>query len=326
MGNKCPSCLPKETLSMTLNLSDTAELSTIRDWVRWGASRFAEAGLFFGHGTDNAFDESLALVLHALHLDHSLPPDFLDTRITAAERAQVLAYLRRRLEEHLPAAYITHEAHFAGLSFYVNQNVLVPRSPIAELIEAGFSPWLDQDRETLDILDLCTGSGCIAVACARYLPQARVDASDISPLALEVARVNVERHGVENQVSLYRSDVFDELPGRQYDLIVSNPPYVSLEEMQGLPEEFRHEPALGLEAGEDGMDIVARILREGGRFLKPGGIMIVEVGDSMGHLVERYPRVPFLWLDFERGGHGVFLLTAEQLNEYQDIFLEECDS
>jgi ribosomal protein L3 glutamine methyltransferase len=310
---------------MALNLSDTAELSTIRDWVRWGASCFAEAGLFFGHGTDNAFDESLALVLHALHLDHSLPADFLDTRITAGEREQVLGYLRQRIEEHVPAAYITHEAHFAGLSFYVNENVLVPRSPIAELIENGFSPWLP-DTDDLEILDLCTGSGCIAIACARYLPHARVDASDISPLALDVARVNVERHGVEGQLSLYRSDVFDELPRREYDLIVSNPPYVSLEEMQGLPEEFRHEPALGLEAGPDGMDIVARILCQGASRLKPGGIMIVEVGDSMGYLVERYPEVPFLWLEFERGGHGVFLLTAEQLNDYQDIFLEECDS
>ncbi|BAO45331.1 50S ribosomal protein L3 N(5)-glutamine methyltransferase [Thiolapillus brandeum] len=310
---------------MALNLSDTAELSTIRDWVRWGASRFTEAGLFFGHGTDNAFDESLALVLHALHLDHSLPGDFLDTRITASEGEQVLDYLRQRIEGHVPAAYITHEAHFAGLSFYVNENVLVPRSPIAELIEAGFSPWLP-DADELDILDLCTGSGCIAIACSLYLPQARVDASDISPLALDVARVNMERHEVEDRVNLYRSDVFDDLPSREYDLIVSNPPYVSVEEMQGLPEEFRHEPALGLEAGQDGMDIVARILCQGSHFLKPGGIMIVEVGDSMGYLMERYPEVPFLWLDFERGGHGVFLLTAEQLMEYQDTFLEECES
>ncbi|WP_456447356.1 50S ribosomal protein L3 N(5)-glutamine methyltransferase [Thiolapillus sp.] len=310
---------------MALNLSDTAELSSIRDWVRWGASRFTEAGLFFGHGTDNAFDESLALVLHALHLDHSLPPDFLDAHITASEREQVLAYLRERIETHVPAAYITHEAHFAGLTFYVNENVLVPRSPIAELIEAEFSPWL-APGDDLEILDLCTGSGCIAIACAHYLPHARVDASDISPLALDVARVNVERHQVEDQLHLFRSDVFDELPHRQYDLIVSNPPYVSEEEMLGLPEEFRHEPALGLEAGADGMDIVAHILCQGGAYLKPGGIMIVEVGDSMGHLMERYPQVPFMWLEFERGGHGVFLLTAEQLNEYQDIFLEECDS
>ncbi|WP_456418091.1 50S ribosomal protein L3 N(5)-glutamine methyltransferase [Thiolapillus sp.] len=308
-----------------MNLSDLNELTSIRDWVRWGASRFAEAGLFFGHGTDNAFDESLALVLHALHLDHSLPRDFLDTRLTRKEKEQVLGYLRQRLNEHVPAAYITHEAHFAGLSFYVNENVLVPRSPIAELIEAGFEPWLQADDE-LQILDLCTGSGCIAIACAHYLPHARVDASDISPSALEVASVNIERHQLQEQVALYRSDLFDELPGRQYDLIVSNPPYVSTEEMQTLPEEFQHEPALGLEAGEDGMDIAARILQEGRRFLKPGGIMIVEVGDSMEYLLARYPQVPFLWLDFERGGHGVFLLTAEQLQQYQEVFLEERES
>ncbi|WP_456413922.1 50S ribosomal protein L3 N(5)-glutamine methyltransferase [Thiolapillus sp.] len=308
-----------------MNLSDLNELTSIRDWVRWGASRFAEAGLFFGHGTDNAFDESLALVLHALHLDHSLPRDFLDTRLTRKEKEQVLGYLRQRLNEHVPAAYITHEAHFAGLSFYVNENVLVPRSPIAELIEAGFEPWLQADDE-LQILDLCTGSGCIAIACAHYLPHARVDASDISPSALEVASVNIERHQLQEQVALYRSDLFDELPGHQYDLIVSNPPYVSTEEMQTLPDEFQHEPALGLEAGEDGMDIVARILQEGRRFLKPGGIMIVEVGDSMEYLLARYPQVPFLWLDFERGGHGVFLLTAEQLQQYQEVFLEECES
>ncbi len=308
-----------------MNLSDLGELSTIRDWVRWGASRFSEAGLFFGHGTDNAFDESLALVLHALHLDHSLPRDFLDTRLTHKEKEQVLAYLLQRLEEHVPAAYITHEAHFAGLSFYVNENVLVPRSPIAELIEARFEPWLQTD-EDLHVLDLCTGSGCIAIACAHYLPEALVDASDISPSALEVARVNVERHQLQEQVVLYRSDLFDDLPERQYDLIVSNPPYVSMEEMQTLPDEFQHEPALGLEAGEDGMDIVARILCQGRHYLRPGGIMVVEVGESMGHLMDRYPQVPFLWLDFECGGHGVFLLTAEQLQQYEEFFLEECES
>ncbi|WP_456377312.1 50S ribosomal protein L3 N(5)-glutamine methyltransferase [Thiolapillus sp.] len=308
-----------------MNLSDLDELLSIRDWVRWGASRFAEAGLFFGHGTDNAFDESLALVLHALHLDHSLPRDFLDTRLTCKEKERVLGYLRQRMDEHLPAAYITHEAHFAGLSFYVNENVLVPRSPIAELIEAGFEPWLQADDE-LHILDLCTGSGCIAVACAHYLPHALVDASDISPSALEVARVNTEHHRLQEQITLYRSDLFEELPGHQYDLIVSNPPYVSVEEMQTLPDEFQHEPALGLEAGEDGMDLVARILGAGSRFLKPGGIMIVEVGDSMEYLLARYPQVPFLWLDFERGGHGIFLLTAEQLQQYKEVFLEECES
>lgn len=313
-----------ETVLMTMNLSLPDELQSIRDWIRWGASRFGEAGLYFGHGTDNAFDESLALVLHALHLDHSLPGDFLDARLTRTEKDRVFDYLRQRVEEHLPAAYITHEAHFAGLSFYVNENVLVPRSPIAELIEAGFEPWLQADGD-LQLLDLCTGSGCIAIACAYYLPHARVDASDISPSALDVARINVERYQLQDRVDLYRSDVFDELPARQYDLIVSNPPYVSVAEMQTLPDEYQHEPALGLEAGEDGMDIVARMLCEGHRYLKPDGIMIVEVGDSMDYLMARYPEVPFLWLEFERGGHGVFLLTAEQLRQYEEIFLEECE-
>ncbi len=305
-----------------MNLSLCEDLSTIRDWVRWGASRFREAGLFFGHGTDNAFDESLALVLHALHLDHDQGLAYLDARLTREEKERVLGYLTRRVEERVPAAYITHEAWFAGLSFYVNENVLVPRSPIAELIEQGFEPWLN-DEEELRVLDLCTGSGCIAIACAHYLPNAWVDASDISPSALEVAQVNVDRHQLEERVSLFRSDLFDDLPEARYDLIVSNPPYVSSEEMESLPEEYGHEPALGLEAGADGLEIVSRILAEGARWLKPGGIMVVEVGDSMESLMRRYPRVPFLWLDFERGGHGVFLLTAEQLQQYQNQFSEE---
>jgi ribosomal protein L3 glutamine methyltransferase len=306
-----------------VDLSVCDELKTIRDWVRWGASRFREAGLFFGHGTDNAFDEALALVLHALYLDHDLDAGYLDACLTTAEKQRILGFFSRRVEERLPAAYITHEAWFAGLSFYVNDNVLVPRSPIAELIEQEFRPWL-QDHDELRILDLCTGSGCIAIACAHYLPQALVDASDISPSALEVAQVNVDRHGLEERVKLFRSDLFDDLPQARYDLIVSNPPYVSSDEMQSLPEEYGHEPALGLEAGPDGMDIVARILCAGAHWLRPGGIMIVEVGESRGQLLARYPLVPFLWLEFERGGQGVFLLTAEQLQQYQSQFLEEC--
>ncbi len=305
-----------------MDLSSCQELLTLRDWVRWGASRFIEAGLFFGHGTDNAFDEALALVLHALHLDHDHGLTYLDARLTREEKERVLGYFRLRVEERLPAAYITHEAWFAGLSFYVNENVLVPRSPIAELIEQGFEPWLN-DEEEVRILDLCTGSGCIAIACAHYLPHARVDASDISPSALEVAQVNLDRHQLQGRVSLFRSDLFDELPEARYDLIVSNPPYVSSEEMESLPEEYGHEPALGLEAGADGLEIVSRILAQGARWLKPGGIMVVEVGDSMENLTRRYPRVPFLWLDFQRGGHGVFLLTAEQLQQYQDQLSEE---
>ena len=307
-----------------MDLSQTTELSTIRDWVRWAASQFNDAGLWYGHGTDNALDEALALVLHALRLDHSLPGDFLDCRVTSAEKRRIGVYLTQRLEQHIPLAYITHEAHFAGLSFYVNDNVLVPRSPIAELILQGFEPWLQVDGE-LRILDLCTGSGCIAIACAHYLSEALLDASDISPSALDVARVNVERHELQDRVRLYRSDVFDDLPPERYDLIVSNPPYVSLEEMAGLPDEYSYEPALGLEAGEDGMDVVARILCTAGNYLKPGGIIVIEVGESMDYLLRRYPRVPFLWLDFNRGGNGVFLLTAEQIKQYEQDFLGECN-
>ncbi len=306
-----------------LDPSACDDLHTLRDWVRWGASRFREAGLFFGHGTDNAWDEALALVLHALHLDHEGGLEYLDARLTRQERCRVLEHFRRRVEERLPAAYITGEAWFAGLPFHVNERVLVPRSPIAELIEQGFEPWLQEEGEALRILDLCTGSGCIAVACARHLPHAVVDACDISAPALEVARRNVERHGVGDRVRLHLSDLFDGLPPERYDLIVSNPPYVSRAEMAALPAEYGHEPALGLEAGDEGLEIVLRILAEGGRWLKPGGIMVVEVGDTMEALVRRCPEVPFLWLDFERGGHGVFLLTAEQLQQYRDHFSRE---
>jgi ribosomal protein L3 glutamine methyltransferase len=287
--------------------------------VRWGASRFAESGLCFGHGTDNPLDEALALVLHALHLNHELPSGFLDARLTPPETDQVATLLRRRIDERIPLAYLTHEARFAGLSFFVNENVLVPRSPIAELIETGFEPWLEPEQVT-DVLDLCTGSGCIAIACAYAFPEANVDATDISPSALDVARVNVDRHGLEGRVSLIRSDVFDSLPGGRYDLIVSNPPYVSLEDMEGLPDEFSHEPELGLEAGEDGLDIVRRILAAAEDWLRPDGILVVEVGSSAEALMACCPEVPFLWLDFEHGGDGVFLLTAAQLSDFRSRF------
>ena len=294
-------------------------LETLRDWVRWGASRFEEAGLWFGHGTDNALDEALALVLHAVHLNHNLPETYLDARLTRPEVDRLLSLLRRRIEDRVPLAYLTHEARFAGLDFFVNENVLVPRSPIAELIEDSFAPWLDPDEVTA-VLDLCTGSGCIAIACAHAFPEATVDATDISPSALEVARVNVERYGLEERVNLVHANVFDGLEGGMYDLIVSNPPYVSSEEMDELADEYRHEPALGLEAGDEGLDIVLRILRDGGRRLRPGGILVVEVGNSAKALTERFPRVPFLWLEFAHGGEGVFLLTAEQLDEFQADF------
>lgn len=297
------------------------ELLTLRDWVRWGASQFNEHGLFFGHGTDNALDESLALVLHALHLDHAMSADYLDARVTGEEAKRIMQLFHERIDRRVPAAYLIGEARFAGLDFYVDENVLVPRSPIAELVEQGFSPWLDPEHVG-SVLDLCTGSGCIGIACANAFPQALVDLSDISPAALDVAARNIERHRLEGRVRALRADVYDGLDGEQYDLIVSNPPYVSSAEMAQLPEEYRHEPELGLEAGDDGMDVVARILAGAAGYLRPGGIMVVEVGASAELLMARYPDVPFLWLDFERGGDGVFLLTAEQLDEFRDSFEE----
>lgn len=300
---------------------EPGELASLRDWVRWGASRFNEAGLFFGHGTDNALDEALALVLHAVALDHSLPADFLSARVTAAEAEQVLGLLRQRVEQRIPAAYLIGETRFAGLPFFVDENVLIPRSPIAELIDEGFAPWLDADHVT-SVLDLCTGSGCIGIACAFAFPHALVDLSDVSPAALEMAARNIERHALDDRVRALQADVYDGLDDEQYDLIVSNPPYVSSAEMAQLPDEYRHEPALALEAGDDGMDVVARILRDGAERLRQGGIMVVEVGASAELLMARFPGVPFLWLDFEHGGDGVFLLTAEQLEEYSEVFDE----
>lgn len=296
------------------------ELHSIPDFVRWGTSRFNEAGIYFGHGSDNAIDDALTLVLHALHLPHKLPPELMQTRLTMAEREQVVKLLRRRLEERMPVPYLTHEAWFAGLPFYVDERVLIPRSPVVELIEQGFEPWIESGRVE-SILDLCTGSGCIAIACASAFPEARVDAVDISADALDVCRINIEKLGVEEQVMAIKSDLFAQLGGRMYDIIVSNPPYVDAQDMAALPPEYKHEPSLALAAGNDGLDIVRRILSEAADYLNPAGILVVEVGNSQQALIEEFPDVPFSWLEFERGEAEVFLLTREDLIEYHDYFM-----
>lgn len=285
---------------------------TVHGLIERGARRLKRARVYFGHGTDNAWDEAASLTLHALGLPHEGGPALYRRRVSGANAARAAALIGRRIAERLPAPYLTGVTWFAGLPFTVDARVLVPRSPLAELIERGFAPWADRKR-LRRILDLGTGSGCIAIACAKALPGTQVDAVDISAAALEVARINVRRHRLARRVRLVESDHFSALEGRTYDLIVANPPYVGAREMRGLPPEYRHEPRVALAAGARGLDSVAVLLREAHRHLRAGGLLIVEVGNSEAAVRRAYPKLPFLWLQFARGGGGVFLLRREQL-------------
>jgi ribosomal protein L3 glutamine methyltransferase len=293
-----------------------AALRTVRDFVRWGASEFGRARLHFGHGTDNALDEAFHLVTWALKLPHELPPQYYDAQLTDAERKKVMALLRARARTRKPAAYLTGEAWFAGLAFEVDERVLIPRSPIAEMIEGQFRPWLRVEPRR--ILDLCAGSGCIAVACAMAFPEAAVDAAELDAGAMKVLRRNVTRHALDGRVEAVRSDLFKALAGRKYDLIVSNPPYVPTARWKGMPKEYHHEPKLALESGEDGMDIVARILRQAPAYLEEGGLLVCEVGGSVPEFDRRFPKVPVVWPEFERGGDGVFVISRDDLVEWQN--------
>ncbi|MFO1407061.1 MAG: 50S ribosomal protein L3 N(5)-glutamine methyltransferase [Steroidobacteraceae bacterium] len=285
---------------------------TVRALIGYGAREFEQAGLAYGHGTDNAVDDAAALVFHALGLDHADAAAEYDRRPDPAGVARVLDLLARRIAERVPAAYLMGRMWFAGLEFEVDERVIVPRSPFAELIAARFRPWVDPSR-VRRILDVGTGSGCIAIACAVEFPAARVDAVDLSPAALEVAARNVARHGVGDRLELHRGDVYASLGDRRYDLIVSNPPYVSDAEMAALPEEYLREPDLALRAGADGLDVARRLIDGAAARLEPGGVLVVEVGDSDERLAEAYPRLPFTWLEFENGGGGVFVINREQL-------------
>jgi len=296
------------------------DLVTLRDLIRWGTSQFNAAQLSFVQGMPTAIDEAVYLCLSALHLPPDFSVDYFDCVLTMDERLHVLSLFQQRIEQHKPAAYITNEAWFAGLSFYVDERVLIPRSPIAEMIQHQFSPWVAPDQVN-DILDMCTGSGCIAVACAYAFENAQVCAADISADALAIAEINCRNHGLEQRLELIESDLFASIPDKSFDIIVSNPPYVSTREMAQLPAEFDHEPgAAALSAGETGMDVVLPMLRQARDYLTDEGILVIEVGYSKPALESLLPEVPFFWVDFEFGGDGVFVLTAKQLETYQADF------
>ncbi|MDF1820669.1 MAG: 50S ribosomal protein L3 N(5)-glutamine methyltransferase [Alcanivoracaceae bacterium] len=296
------------------------QLVTCRDAMRWAMSAMARGKVFLGHGTDNYWDEALALMLHVLALPWDSDPALLDSRLLASERERFVALVCRRVNERQPTPYLTGEAWFCGMPFFVDERVLIPRSPIGELIEQGFAPWFDPDAESR-VLDLCTGSGCIAIACAMAMPQARVEAADISADALAVCEQNIQRHGLAGRVVPRQGDGLEAVQGR-FDLIVSNPPYVDAADMASVPEEYRREPELALASGADGLDFTRRLLAGAADYLSDDGILVVEVGNSAEALAQCYPEVPFFWFEFSRGGDGVFMLSAAQLQEYRDLFRE----
>jgi ribosomal protein L3 glutamine methyltransferase len=295
------------------HFDDTESLVTVRDWLRFAVSRFNEAQLFFGHGSDNAFDEAAYLILHTLHLPLDRLDPFLDASLTHSEAEQVQAVIERRVRERVPAAYLTHEAWLGEHRFYVDERVIVPRSFIAELLHEQLAPWIDDPENVSRALDLCTGSGCLAILAALAFPNAEVDAVDLSKDALEVAARNVADYGLQDRVEPIESDLFAALDGRSYDLIISNPPYVNAESVAALPPEYQAEPALALGSGEDGLDATRQILAQAKVHLNPGGLLVVEIGHNRDALEAAYPALPFTWLDTASGDQFVFMLRREDL-------------
>jgi len=292
-------------------MDETTNLITILDWIRWAMSRFQEANLYYGHGTDNPYDEALALILTTLHLSYDINPSLLAAKLTNQESKKLLNIINLRIHKKIPVPYLTHEAYFGNRVFYVDERVLIPRSSLAEFINNKFEPWLIKTPNK--ILDLCTGSGCIAISCAKSFSASEIHASDISADALDVAKINLQRHHLTKQIKLYESDLFANIPENKFDIIISNPPYVDANDMAELPSEYQHEPKLALAAGDDGLDIIRRILVNAGDYLTKDGILIIEAGNSEIALNKKMPEVPFTWLELESGDNGIFILTAEQL-------------
>jgi ribosomal protein L3 glutamine methyltransferase len=305
----------------TLAQEAIEELKTVHDFLRWGVSRFNASDIYYGHGTDNPWDECLSLVSFALNMPPQLNAEILASNLTLSERGSIVDLICQRISTKKPAAYLTNIAYFVDLPFYVNESVLVPRSPIGELIRNQFDGLINHVPNR--IMDLCTGSACIAIACAYAFPEAQVDALDISPEALSIADENIHRLDVADRVVPIMSDVFSGVSGQQYDLIVSNPPYVDAEDIDDMPEEFHHEPEIGLASGSDGLDITRTILSQAAEHLTDDGVLIVEVGNSMIHLQAEFPQVAFNWIEFEHGGLGVFSLTKAQLVEHKSLFVQK---
>ncbi len=291
----------------------SGELETLRDWLRWAVSRFGEAKLHFGHGSDEAYDEAAYLLLHALHLPLDRLEPFLDAKLTQSERATLGQLFTRRIDERVPAAYLTHEAWLGDFRFYVDERVLIPRSFIAELMPGGLEMHVGPAERVQTALDMCTGSGCLAILLAHAYPQADVDAVDISSAALAVAQRNVSDYALADRINLIRSDLFANLPEKSYDLIISNPPYVTAMAMEALPDEYRHEPKLALAGGDDGLDAVRTIIKEAPRFLNSGGTLVVELGHNRAAAEAAFPRLPFVWMATAGSEDCVFAVKREDI-------------
>lgn len=293
-----------------------SKATTVRELIHRTEKQFTQADLFYGHGTDNALDEAFYLVMAAARLDFNCDEEALDNSLQQDQLEHINSLIDKRINQRIPVAYLVNQAWFAGHQFYVDERVLIPRSPIAELITSKFIPWVDP-KKVKRILDLGTGCACIPIACAYAFPDAEADAAEIDNDAIAVARKNIELHQLEERVHLYKSDLFDHLPEHKYDLIISNPPYVVSDEMQSLPQEYRYEPGHALEANNNGLELVEQIINQASAYLNDSGVIVVEVGNSMEALIERYPNLPFTWLEFEQGGEGVFLLNKVDLEELE---------